>query len=329
MNTINTLYREILKPIRGKLQAVENKIGSELDSNNESLSRMSEYILKAKGKRIRPTLLFLCSRLMGLESEKDVVFATIIEFLHTATLIHDDIIDKADTRRGMKTLNAIWGNERTVLFGDYLYLKAVCIALPEKEFEILDVLSEITIKMIEGEFIQLSKRGSIDISEKTYLDIINRKTAYLFAGCGRVAAILAKVPKDKADSIAEYCLNLGIAFQLIDDVLDFIGEGKVLGKPVANDLSEGTATMPLIYALKRSSQTEKEKVAMILKDGSPSREDREWTLALLKKYNTLDTTMALAKDYAAKAVASLEVFYPSDTLEILKELPFFVVNRHH
>ncbi len=329
MKPINTLYKDILKPIKNKLKAVEEEIEKELKSDIEILSRMSEYLAKTKGKRIRPALFILCSRLLGIKSDRDIVFATVIEFLHTATLVHDDIIDGADTRRGMTTVNAIWGNELTVLLGDYLYLKAVEIALTERKIEILDILADITIKMIEGELIQLSKRGDIQTSEEVYMDIINRKTAHLFSGCGRISSILAEASDSMARGIADYCFNLGIAFQLIDDVLDFTGEGKVLGKPVANDLSEGTTTLPIIYALKKASQSEKETIRKILKEGSPSDEERSWVLALLKKYGSLDATIATAKEYSAKAVSSLEVFPPSDTKDILTELPSFVVKRSY
>ncbi len=329
MKPINTLYRDILKPIKAKLKAVEEEIEKELKSDIEILSRMSEYLSRTKGKRIRPALFILCSRLLGLENDRDVVFATVIEFLHTATLVHDDIIDGADTRRGMTTVNAIWGNELTVLLGDYLYLKAVEIALTERKIEILDILAEITIKMIEGELIQLSKRGDIQTSEDVYMDIIHRKTAHLFSGCGRISSILAEAPDSMAMGIAGYCFNLGIAFQLIDDVLDFTGEGKVLGKPVANDLSEGTTTLPMIYALKKASKSEKETIQKILKEGSPSDEERKWVLAFLKKCGSLDATIATAKEYATRAVGCLDVFPPSDTKDILTGLPSFVVERSY
>ncbi len=329
MVTMKILYKKILKPISNKLEAVEEEIKKELESNIGIVSRMGEYLSQTKGKRIRPALFLLCSRLLGIRNDKDVILSTVIEFLHTATLIHDDVIDEADTRRGKKTINSIWGNELTVLLGDYLYLKAVGIAITERKIEILDILSEITIKMVEGELIQLSNRGKTDITEEVYLDIIKRKTAYLFSGCGRISAILAEAHEDQAGALNDYCLNLGIAFQLIDDVLDFKGDGKVLGKPVANDLSEGTVTMPLILTLDQATREEKENVNRILKSGEPSREDRTSVLKLLNKYGSLEATIKIAEDYVAKAMKSLEIFPPSETLDILKKLPPFIIKRSY
>ncbi|MCP4683459.1 MAG: polyprenyl synthetase family protein [Desulfobacterales bacterium] len=326
---MKTLYKKILKPVSKKLEAVEEEIKKELESNIGIVARMGEYLLQTKGKRIRPALFLLCSRLLGIRNDRDVVFSTVIEFLHTATLIHDDIIDEADTRRGNKTINAIWGSKLTVLLGDYLYLKAVGIAITERKIEILDILSDITIKMVEGELIQLSNRGNIDISKEAYLDIINRKTANLFSGCGSISAILAEAPEDQAKGVTDYCMNLGIAFQLIDDVLDFKGDGKVLGKPVANDLGEGTVTMPLILAFGQATQDEKENVYRILKSGEPSREDRDSVLKLLNKYGSLEATIKASEDYGARAIKSLDIFPPSDTLDILKKLPPFVIKRSY
>ena len=329
MKPIHTLYKDLLKPIKDKLEAVEEEISSELTSEVEVISRMSEYLAKTKGKRLRPALFLLCSRLLEVKSDRDVALATVIEFLHTATLIHDDIIDTADTRRGRATINSIWGNELTVLLGDYLYLRAMDIALTSRRIEILDILTEITIKLIEGEMIQLAKRGDIEISEDEYMEIVHRKTAFLFSGCGRIPAILVDAPETKAGAIADYCFNLGISFQIVDDILDFTGEGKVLGKPAANDLSEGTATLPVIYALKKADQGEIETIRKVMEGGYSNEAERHRILDMLKKYGTLDKARNIAEDYASRAVEALDSFPASDAKEILTALPAFVIKRSY
>ena len=328
MKPIHSLYKELLAPIKDKLDAVEEEISRELSRPDvEVISRMTEYLSQTRGKRIRPALFLLCARLLGVKSDRDVPLATVIEFLHTATLIHDDIIDAADTRRGKATVNAVWGNELTVLLGDYLYLRSMHIALTARKMELFDVLTEITMKLIEGEMIQLSKRGDIEISEDEYMEIIQRKTAHLFSGCGRIPCILADAPEASARGIGDYCFNLGIAFQLVDDILDFTGQGKVLGKPAASDLSEGTVTLPIIYALKKADQTETENIRKIANNGGSGEYDRTQVLKILKKYGTIDATKKVAEDYASKAVKSLEAFPSSDTKEILTVLPAFVIKR--
>ena len=328
MKPIHSLYKELLAPIKDKLDAVEEEISRELSRPDvEVISRMTEYLSQTRGKRIRPALFLLCARLLGVKSDRDVALATVIEFLHTATLIHDDIIDAADTRRGKATVNAVWGNELTVLLGDYLYLRSMHIALTARKMELFDVLTEITMKLIEGEMIQLSKRGDIEISEDEYMEIIQRKTAHLFSGCGRIPCILADAPESSARGIGDYCFNLGIAFQLVDDILDFTGQGKVLGKPAASDLSEGTVTLPIIYALKKADQTETENVRKIANNGGSGEYDRTQALKILEKYGTIDATRKVAEDYASKAVKSLEAFPSSDTKEILTVLPAFVIKR--
>ncbi len=329
MKPIQTLYKELLTPIKDKLEAVEEEISRELKSEVEVISRMSEYLARTKGKRLRPALFLLCSRLLGVKNDRDVALATVIEFLHTATLIHDDIIDTADTRRGKATVNSIWGNELTVLLGDYLYLRAMDIALTPRRIEVLDVLTEITMKLIEGEMIQLAKRGDIEISEDQYMEIVQRKTAFLFSGCGRIPSILVDAPDSTAGAVADYCFNLGISFQIVDDILDFTGEGKVLGKPAANDLSEGTATLPVIYALKEADQKEIETVRKVMDRGYSTEEERHQVLDMLKKYGTLDKARTVAEDYASRAVRALESFPESDAKEILTTIPDFVIKRSY
>ena len=327
MKPIHTLYKELLAPIKDKLEAVEQEIIRELRSEVEVISRMSDYLSRTRGKRIRPALFLLCSRLLGVKSDRDVALATVIEFLHTATLIHDDIIDTADTRRGRATVNAIWGNELTVLLGDYLYLRAMDIALTARKIEVLDILTEITMKLIEGEMIQLSRRGHIEVTENEYMEIVQRKTAFLFSGCGRIPAVLVDAPESSAKAIGRYCFNLGIAFQIVDDILDFAGEGQVLGKPVANDLGDGTVTLPVIYALNKADQHEVALIQKVIKQGYAGDDERAVVLNMLKKYGAMDEAKKIAHDYAAKAMGNLDIFPSSDAKDILLALPPFVIER--
>ncbi len=330
MEPIHTLYKKLLAPIKDKIEAVEINISSELNRPDvKVISRMTEYLSKTKGKRIRPALFFLCSGLLGVKSDRDVPLATVIEFLHTATLIHDDIIDTADTRRGKATVNSVWGNELTVLLGDYLCLRSMDIALTVRKIEILDILTEITIKLIEGEMIQLDKRGDIDISEQEYMEIIQRKTAFLFTGCGRLPCVLVDAPESSEKAVTDYCFNLGMAFQIIDDILDFTGQGKVLGKPAAGDLSEGTATLPIIYALRKADKNEREVVRKIMQDDGAGAKEKSQVLDMLKKYGAIDKAREIAEDYASKAVSTLDIFPTSDIKGVLIALPAFVIKRSY
>ncbi len=329
MKPIQDLYKKKLAPIKDKLDAVEEAISHELTSDIEVISSMSEYLARTKGKRIRPALFFLCSRLLNVHSDIDVILAMVLELLHTASLIHDDIIDTADMRRGRATVNSIWGNSLTVLLGDYLYLRAMDQALKARNLKVLDILTEVTMKLIEGEMIQLAKRGDIRISEDEYMEIIQRKTAYLFSGCGRIPAVLKDATNDVTGAVSDYCFNLGIAFQIVDDILDFTSEENVLGKPTANDLSEGSITLPVIYALKQASQKEFDTVDHILEGDPFSEEKRNEVLQMLKRHGSLEKARGVAEDYALKALDSLNLFPPSDAKQILKELPAFVIKRSY
>jgi octaprenyl-diphosphate synthase len=208
-------------------------------------------------------------------------------------------------------------------------LRSMDIALTARRLEILDILTEITIKLIEGEMIQLAKRGDIGISEDEYMKIIQRKTAHLFSGCGRIPSILVDAPDSSTRGIGDYCFNLGIAFQIVDDILDFTGEGKVLGKPAASDLSEGTATLPIIYAVKKADRNEMKTVRKIMDGGDATEDERTQIIEMLKKHGALDKARAAAENYAAKAVNSLEVFPASDVKNILTALPSFVIERSY
>src|SRR5205814_2852806 len=205
------------------------------------------------GKRIRPAVLLMAARLAGYRGDRAILYAAVVEFIHTATLVHDDIIDDSELRRGQLAVHSRWGNDITVLLGDYLYIKSMALALTHDSLEIIRLLCDVTLRMIEGELYQLTKNGDADISEEEHFDIIRRKTAYLFGGCAQIGGMLGKVSPEQEQALREYGFNLGIAFQLVDDLLDYTGDAATVGKPIGSDLREGKVTLPLIH-LQRQEQ---------------------------------------------------------------------------
>jgi octaprenyl-diphosphate synthase len=252
--------------VEGKLKQVEAELASRTRSAVPTIALIGDYLVAGGGKRIRPALLLLCARVLGYVGRLDVLYATVIELIHTATLVHDDIIDSAETRRGRASVNNRWGNELTVLFGDHLYMKAIGIALDEGDLRILKLLSDITQAMTEGEIIGAERRGSIDISLDDYLDIVRRKTALLFGASCRIPSYLLEAGDDHAEDLWDYGLALGVAFQLQDDLLDYTATEKDLGKPVLSDLREGKLTLPLILSLPKVTRAERKLIETVVRE---------------------------------------------------------------
>jgi octaprenyl-diphosphate synthase len=316
--------------IAEKLARVEEELLLHFHSPIPTIDRIGSYLAQGGGKRIRPALLLLSARLLGYEKgNRDVRYAAVIEFIHTATLVHDDIIDEARLRRGRTSANARWGNNLTVLYGDYLYTKSMGIALDEGDLTILKVLSDTTLSMIEGEIIGTEKTGSLQITREEALDIIRRKTADLFSVCLRIGAILGEAGEAKEKALASYGENLGICFQMVDDLLDFTADEKVLGKPVANDLREGKVTLPIIFLLRRSGRPGAEAVSAVLADRGFGRVSRDELLRLAREHGALDEARALAGRYATAARADLAGFERSPYREALEALPDFILARDH
>jgi len=314
--------------VEEKLQALEVEIEKYMSSEIEIIARMGRYIFQSGGKRIRPLLVILSSRIAGYHGEQDVLFAAIMEFVHTATLIHDDIIDEATQRRGRASLNSKWGNSITVLMGDYLYTKAMSLALTRENMRILRLISDITLRMLEGEMISLEQNGDINISELDHLNLIRRKTAYLFSGCTQIGAILGKVSPQKEAGLQNFGLNLGMAFQLIDDLLDFTSTEMVLGKPVGHDLEEGKITLPLIYLLQRSNGNEEvDAIRRSLVEKQYDAVPREVLLHYLNQSYALPDAEKKAKYYAGLAKNDLSVFDDSDAKSSMLDLLDFVIQR--
>ncbi|QQS42070.1 MAG: polyprenyl synthetase family protein [Acidobacteriota bacterium] len=318
----------ILRLIRSEMELVEEEFARQASSNVQVISYLGEYLRASGGKRVRPALLILANRAAGDESgsESVIKLATVMEMIHTATLVHDDIIDNAATRRNTVTVNAKFGNQAAVLMGDWLYMSAFETALEERSLEILDILIELTRRMTEGELIQLTMLGRTDISVEDYFNILRRKTAFLFSACCEIGAILADAEPEIRAELKEYGMNLGMAFQLADDVLDFTADKEVLGKASGADLLEGKLTLPLILLV-----SEDPSVAGLLEDvmrgGEYGAGVRERLLGMVDEAGTLEKTRNTALEYAHKAVKNLELLPETRYGLALSEVPSLMINR--
>ena len=258
-----------------------------------------------------------------------MVLAGTVEFIHAATLLHDDIIDEATTRRGRRSVNSRWGNDITVLLGDFLYTKSMAMALSQDNLPILRLLSDVTLRMIEGEILEIERDGDMKVTESDHLDLIRRKTADLFAACTRIGALLGEVGEEQREALTSYGANLGMCFQMVDDILDFTAEEKTLGKPVANDLREGKVTLPMIFLLRRAVDGDAEKVRAVLEDRGFGRVSREEIVRLARERGALEQASALAEEYAQAARADLMAFDASPYRDALEALPGFILARDH
>src|SRR5579863_10334263 len=258
--------REIFDLVREDLERVEKAINVESLASVETVTTIGRYLQQSGGKRLRPALLLLCARFSGGDGKSAVQLGAVVEMIHVATLVHDDVIDVAQTRRGRPSANVQWGNHTCVLAGDWLYMQAFHMALRERNFHILDLLIGLTQMMVEGELLQLERIGRIGVTEADCMELVDRKTACLFSVCAKLGALVAGADSQTEEKLGEYAWNLGMAFQLVDDVLDFTAREKVLGKPVGGDLREGKVTLPLVYALEKASPAERRLVETILRD---------------------------------------------------------------
>ena len=322
-----TRAERLLEPVAEKLQLVEDELRRNFQSKIQTIHDVGEHILGGGGKRLRPALLLLVSRMLRYEGYRDVVYGAVIEFIHTATLVHDDIIDEAAIRRGRTSINYRWGNNLTVLVGDYLYTHSMNLALAEGNLEILRLLSNVTIRMIEGEILGLEQNGRADLTIDDYFEIVGRKTAALFGACCRIPAYLVDLPESSAASLFNYGFNLGVCFQLIDDLLDFTSSTEVLGKPALSDLKEGKVTLPLLLAMPRATDAERTTIARVASNKSFDGITAPEVIDLVRKYDALDETRAIARDYASRARAALEPFADSPAKEALDLALDFVLER--
>jgi octaprenyl-diphosphate synthase len=320
--------REIFDLIKGELGDVEAEFKRQASSNIQVIDYLGEYLRASGGKRVRPALLLLANYAVGGDAGRDdcIRLATVMEMLHTATLVHDDIIDNADTRRSRASINARFGNQTAVLMGDWLYMSAFETTVAEGSLEIIEILTELTRKMTEGELIQLTAIGRIEISEDEYFDILRRKTAYLFSACCEIGAMLGGADAHERQALRDYGLSLGIAFQLADDMLDVAANSGEIGKASGADLLEGKLTLPLILLLKHD-QSLRPKLEQIMLDGDYSSYSRLALMDVLETTGVLTAVRTRTEEYAEAARKSLDVLAKTEYCSALELLPRFVIDR--
>jgi octaprenyl-diphosphate synthase len=318
---------EIGSLVTGRLEAVDALFRRNLASPVRIVQEIVGFVGEGGGKRVRPTLHLLCARLCEYHGVHDVLMATVLEFIHSATLIHDDIIDEATTRRGRPSVNQRWGNNVTVLFGDYLYARAMQMALEAGSLRIMEKLADVTLRMTEGEMLQTRYAGRLDLTVDEHLDLVERKTAALFGACCEIAGILAEVGSEKEAALRRYGVQLGLAFQLVDDLLDFTGDAKTLGKPAASDLREGKATLAVIDLLSTGSSRARTLAARVVESGQAMTPEIVELTALLHESGAIARTQARARQCAARAEGELDRFRECPERRALRSVPEILLLR--
>ena len=324
----NSAYLDLKNLLDGKLESVEKLINTKLNSDVELIKKMSDYHLNSGGKRIRALLTMGSAKLGGyLDGKRDINLAACVELIHSATLLHDDVIDESEVRRGNKTTNAIWGNQSSILVGDYLLSRCFEMMVDDGDQEILKLLSSTSSKIAQGEVLQLQHKGEADLLEENYLKIINLKTAALFAAATKVGSCISNMDKKKKDALESYGKNLGLAFQIADDALDYFSKEKIFGKQIGKDFFEGKVTLPIIIVFQKSNMIERNFLTKIFKKDKREKEDFDETLKLIKKYKALETTFKRAEYFVNVSYDALGMFENSDEKNILQNLTGFSLNR--
>ncbi|MDQ7090055.1 MAG: polyprenyl synthetase family protein [Methylococcales bacterium] len=309
-------------------QAVDQLILDELKSEVELINKIGHYIIGNGGKRLRPMVLLLASKALNETNEHHITLATVIEFLHTATLLHDDVIDESSMRRGKESANAVWGNSASVLVGDFLYSNAFHMMIRTRNFQVMEIVSQTTSELTEGEILQLLNCHNPNTTEAQYLAVIIRKTAILFKAAARLAAIMSNATEEETQGLMNYGQHLGIAFQLIDDALDYTASSSEdLGKNLGDDLAEGKPTLPLIYAMKQASNENAQIIRNAIKNGS--RDSFQEVYEVVKSTQAIDDTLQRADNEADKAIAALAILKDSIYKNALVSLAKFAVQRDY
>lgn len=319
--------REIFNLVSSDLEMVEAELRLQCSGSVEAVGQIAHYLQGNGGKRLRPILLLVSCRLFQAPSAEAIRLAAVVELIHTATLVHDDIIDEARTRRGKPSANVVWGNQVSVLAGDWLYMQAFQIALRQRSFEVLDLLITLTQQMVDGELLQLERLGRIDISEPDSMELIDRKTASLFSACTRLGGIAGGATTRDVELLGEFGWNLGMAFQLIDDILDFTSRESVLGKPVGNDLREGKVTLPLIYALEQAHADERQMIQRVLNTNAYDETPFERVLKIVERYGGIERTRQRASQFTTKARDLIATFPDSPAQRALQAATNLVADR--
>ncbi len=318
---------DVYNHIQDELERVEESLKIFSSSPNRLISEISTYLFQKKGKRIRPALLILCSKMLNYRGDEHIFMAGLVEFIHTASLIHDDIIDNADLRRGSDTVHARWGPNISVLLGDYLYIRTIGLSQESAHPEVIRILTDVSARMIEGELTEYHLSGKLETAERDYIDIIDKKTASLFAAACQIGGVLSRATPEEEARLVEYGRNLGLAFQVTDDLLDFQGEEKRLGKPVLADLSEGRITLPLIYALRRDGPEGGKRLRTLLESKKLDRRSKGEILDIIKANGALDAAHRKAEEFSLRAREVVSGFPESAYREALSLLAEFVLRR--
>tara|TARA_B100000965_G_scaffold404475_1_gene435310 strand:+ start:141 stop:1154 length:1014 start_codon:yes stop_codon:yes gene_type:complete len=325
---INNSYLGLKNLVGAKLDDVSQRIKYKLASEINLIHKITEYHIRSGGKRIRPLLTLASAKLCGYKNgSRDVNLAACIELIHNATLLHDDVIDKSDLRRGIKTANSIWGNQSSVLVGDYLFSRCFEMMVEDGSHEILKLLSSTSSRIAQGEVLQLEHKGEIDLLEETYFNIINMKTASLFAAAARVGACLGNKNKKEKDALESYGRNLGLAFQIADDALDYLAKKVVFGKEIGKDFYEGKTTLPLIIIFQRANIEERNFLKEIFNKKKRNEDDFSETLALINKYKAIQTSFERAEYFVNVSYDALGIFQNCEEKKVLQNLTGFSLNR--
>ncbi len=317
----------VLRMMADDLARVEEQFERNLRSQVDLITTVGRYVLTSGGKRIRPLLLLLSARLCGYTGERAVPLASIIEFIHTATLLHDDVVDNAELRRGQRSANTVWGNEASVLVGDFLFSKSFSLMVADGDIRVLKAVSDATTAMAEGEVLELLKTCDLDVTPEEYLEVIENKTAVLIAAACEIGGILGGVDDERVRSLRAFGMDVGVAFQLIDDCLDFVGDQARFGKPVGADLEEGKITLPLIHALRTGTPEERDRVAELVEKDALEDGDRSWVRDLVIRRGGIEAARRMARERVARAKARLDVFPPCDARTALAVVADYIVDR--
>ena len=325
---IDNSYLRLKNLVGSKFENVTQRIKLKLASEINLIHKMTDYHVKSGGKRIRPLLTLASAKLCGYkDGNRDINLAACIELIHNATLLHDDVIDNSKLRRGIKTANSLWGNQSSILVGDYLFSRCFEMMVEDGSQEILKLLSSTSSKIAQGEVLQLEHKGEIDLLEETYFNIISMKTAALFAAATRVGACLGNKSKKEKDALESYGKNLGLAFQIADDALDYFSSKTILGKEIGKDFYEGKTTLPLIIIFQRGNSEERNFLKEIFKKKKRSEDDFSETLALINKYKALEASFKRAEYFVNVSYDALGIFQYSEEKKILQNLTEFSLNR--
>ncbi|MBW2020175.1 MAG: polyprenyl synthetase family protein [Deltaproteobacteria bacterium] len=321
------LKEQILESVRQDLVEIEAALTENLKPYLPLVSHIAKYIMFSGGKRMRPLLMVLSARLCGYKGNYDKTLSIVFEYLHAATLLHDDLVDGADIRRGNPVAHSIWGNPATVLVGDFLLARSIAIAAQTGSVAIVDILAHTTAQMSEGEIHQLLNRGDLAVKETEYMEVIRRKTAYLIQAACQVGALLGEAQQEQVQALADYGYHLGIAFQMVDDLLDYTANTRVLGKATGTDLREGKLTLPVIYALSRATKEDRRRMETIIRDMDMTASDFDTVLGLIKKYGGIAYTRDRAREHIDQAKKSLDIFSASKTRTLLEQLADYALAR--